>query len=65
MMKIEILQDRQSRVTVPMVPNFIKLDEQYRLLSQFTPAQLKAIGEAWTQRLIERAGEQRRDGVRG
>lgn len=63
MPKVEIKLDRQSRVSVPLVPNFIKLDGNFQALSTFTEAQLRAIGEAWIERLVARAEEQRRDGV--
>ena len=56
-MKIEILQE--SRVTIPLIPSFIRLDGVMRPISEFTPAQLRAIGEEWVKRLIERAGEQK------
>ena len=60
--RTEITVERNSRITVPMVPNFIRLDDVYKPLSQFTVAQLRAIGEAWTDRLVARAQEQRVNG---
>ena len=62
MPKVEITLERNSRVSVPMTPNFIKIDETFRPLSEFTSSQLRAIGEAWTARLLERAEEQRQNG---
>ncbi len=47
------------RIKVPGVPNFIMAEGDVEKLSiaDFTEDELQSIGDAWTQKLIERAKE--------
>lgn len=47
------------RIKTPSVPNFIMAEGDVEKLSiaDFTPDELRAIGDLWTQSLIERAKE--------
>ena len=49
-------------VECPRVPNFLRMtDGQTLPVSAVDEDGLRRIGEAWTERLIERAAEQRAD----
>ena len=57
-MKELVFDRRKAVVTVPRVPNFIMLNGSYVPLSEFSPKELRAIGKAMTERLLNRAKEQ-------
>lgn len=40
-------------VKVPGLPNFIMVGKEYVPLSNFTEAELRAIGKEWTDALVE------------
>lgn len=53
---------QEIEIDVPQVPNFLRVHGTDRStpVGSLTDSQLKQIGEEWTQRLIERAQEQRK-----
>jgi electron transfer flavoprotein alpha/beta subunit len=52
----------QARVEVPRVPNFLLMTDGQKLpVSAATEDDLRLIGKLWTEALIERAREQRRN----
>ena len=58
-----IKEQIQAKIQVPKVPNFI-LEEQgiHKFpLSSFSKAALRRIGELWTEALVQRAEEQRKE----
>ncbi len=52
-MKVEI------EVTIPMVPNFIKVGSENRDIKDFTDDQLRAIAKEWTDNLLSNAAKRR------
>lgn len=53
----------KTKIKIPMVPNYVFSEEknvQYSV-SEFTDEQLKEIGRQWTENLIKRAKEQRKN----
>jgi|JI10StandDraft_1071094.scaffolds.fasta_scaffold432712_3 hypothetical protein len=49
---------------IPITPNFIRLsmdNEKSLPIEKLTDKQLKILGEAWTNKLIERAREKRKN----
>ena len=51
----------ELEIEVPMVPDFLKIigtDATFPI-SEFSEETLRKIGESWTERLIERAEEQK------
>lgn len=49
---------KQVEVTIPMLPNFIKMGTELMPLYAFEDSELRAIGEAWTEGLIEQSKKQ-------
>ena len=48
----------QATVEVPRVPNYLIIDADHKLsIGDVPDDELRRIGEAWTERLIERAAE--------
>ena len=48
-------------VNVPRVPNYLRIDDDHKLsIADVPDDELRNIGEAWTEALIERAAEIRR-----
>ena len=50
---------KKFTVTIPSVPNFIKVGEQSLSIADFSEAELRAIGRAWTEDLLK-AGKKKR-----
>jgi hypothetical protein len=51
-----------AQIQTPFVPNFLRMtDGQMLPLSAVGDAGLRRIGKAWTEELIRRAAEQRKD----
>lgn len=50
-----------AEVEIPKPPNFLRTPSATLPVSAFPDHELRRIGELWTEQLIERAAEQRRD----
>lgn len=46
-------------VKVPRVPNFIAVGSEYIAIANFTDNELRVIGKAWTNQLVELAKQRR------
>lgn len=51
---------KQVDVETPRVPNFVKVGNEYLPLSDFTDEELRLIGKAWIDALLDRAAVQRK-----
>lgn len=51
--------EKKFTITIPSVPNFIKVGEQSLSIADFSEAELRAIGRAWTEDLLK-AGKKKR-----
>lgn len=51
--------EKKFTIMIPSTPNFIKVGEQNLSIADFSEAELKAIGRAWTDELIK-AGKKKR-----
>ena len=49
---------KSRAVELPRVPNFLKVGDEIRPVSDFDEESLQAIGVEWTKRLIERSKNQ-------
>ena len=47
----------EKEVTIPSVPNFIKVGNESYGIEEFSNVELREIGKEWTQKLVERAEE--------
>jgi hypothetical protein len=56
MSEATVLLNRETEIRLPMTPNFINGVP----IASFTDLELRRIGEAWTDHLIERARDKRR-----
>lgn len=59
----EIKIKKNSLAIVPMTPNFILVDGHATPIAMFTDNQLKQIGRAWTDKIIEIATERRKNKI--
>jgi hypothetical protein len=61
MKKTSLKFSKDINVNVPGVPNYIIVDTRPVPVSSFSESELRAIGKAWIENLIERSKEQNSD----
>lgn len=45
--------------TIPGTPNFIRVDDKYGPIADFSDEELLAVAEAWTKKLLKKAQDSR------
>ena len=65
-MKTKITVKTELEIVLPILPNFVRTSNKDVCISigELTEQQIKELGEAWTEALIKKARDKRKEGIR-